>query len=217
MRTKLPNVITSLRLVVAGVVLVLIAASRLSTATVVYLDTVLALFIVAMASDWLDGYLARRFKAVSKLGRMLDPFVDKVLVCGLFILLSGEDWGGNVPMFTGQANGSGIAPWVAAVIVIRELMVSMLRGFGESSGRDYSARYIGKVKLCVQTGFLIAVLLILSHLRDYSWVAYVRDLGTIGVVVTTVISAVVYIKMGYEDIRGDSGSPRGTCGSEDAL
>lgn len=206
----LPNVVTGLRLILATLTLVLVASAELSTVSSLYLDTVLVLFTVAMASDWLDGYLARKFDAVSKLGRMLDPFVDKVLICGLFILLSGEDWGGNLSMFTGQPNGSGIAPWVAVVIVVRELMVSMLRGFGEASGRDYSARFIGKVKLCVQTGFLIAVLLILSHLRHYSWVAYVRDLGTVGVVVTTILSAIEYLRMGYEDVREESRSPRGS-------
>ena len=210
MRSILPNVVTCFRLVLAGVVLVLIAVAKLSTVSSLYLDIVLALFIIAMASDWLDGYLARRLEAVSRLGRMLDPFVDKVLVCGLFILLCGEDWGGSVPMFAGCSSGSGIAPWVASVIVIRELMVSMLRGFGESSGKDYSSRFIGKVKLCYQTGFLIAVLLILSHLRDYSWLAYVRDLGTVGVVVITIVSAIGYVRMAYRDIREESKSSRGT-------
>ena len=63
------------------------------------------LFAVAASTDWVDGWWARRFGQVSRLGRIFDPLVDKVLVCGSFTLLA--------------AAGSAIAPWLAAVLAGR--------------------------------------------------------------------------------------------------
>lgn len=74
-------------------------------------------------------------------------------------------------------------------------MVSMLRGMGESAGQDFSAKYIGKVKLCFQTGLLIAIFVILAHMRDQVWVAYIRDLGIVGAIFFTIVSAVPYVRM----------------------
>ena len=68
-------------------------------------------------------------------------------------------------------------PWMSVIIVTRELMVTMLRGFGEAKGQDYSSKFVGKAKLCVQTGVLAGVLLALSHLQGQVWFSYVRDAG----------------------------------------
>ena len=46
------------------------------------------MFIVAASTDWLDGYWARKYGQVTKLGRILDPFVDKIIICGTFIFLA---------------------------------------------------------------------------------------------------------------------------------
>ena len=102
------------------------------------------LFAVAASTDWVDGWWARRFGQVSRLGRIFDPLVDKVLVCGSFTLLA--------------AAGSAIAPWMAVVVVVRELMVTAIRAEMEKAGRDFSAALAGKLKMVLQCLAVAAVL-----------------------------------------------------------
>lgn len=100
------------------------------------------LFIVAASTDWLDGHFARKYGLVTQLGRILDPFVDKIIVCGTFVFLAA------VPR-------SEIAPWMTVVIVGRELLVTALRSFLEQRGADFSAEMSGKLKMvfqCVAAG-----------------------------------------------------------------
>ncbi len=76
---NLPNQLTSLRLLIAVVLFCFITAG--------YYLTGLWLFILAAGTDWLDGYFARKYGQITTLGRILDPFADKVIVCGTFIFL----------------------------------------------------------------------------------------------------------------------------------
>lgn len=97
----------------------------------------LVLFVVAAATDWVDGWYARRFGQVSRLGRIFDPLVDKVIVCGTFVLLA-------------DRTGSAILPWMAVVIVVRELAVTAIRAEMERAGNDFSAGWSGKLKMVFQ-------------------------------------------------------------------
>lgn len=97
----------------------------------------LALFLLAAATDWADGYWARRWGPITKLGRVLDPLADKLLVCGVFVYLAATP-------------GSDVAPWMAVVVLTREFVVTALRSFVESSGGDFSARWLGKWKMVAQ-------------------------------------------------------------------
>ena len=69
----IPNQITAVRLILPIVVFALIGQQWFFTAMIV--------FLVAAATDWVDGYWARKFSQVSKLGRVFDPFVDKIIIC----------------------------------------------------------------------------------------------------------------------------------------
>ena len=105
------------------------------------------LFVVAASTDWVDGWYARRFDQVSRLGRIFDPLVDKVIVCGAVVLLA--------------AAGTAIAPWMAVVVIVRELMVTAIRAEMEKAGRDFSAAFSGKLKMvlqCVAIGLVLAAL-----------------------------------------------------------
>ncbi|MGI9458203.1 MAG: CDP-diacylglycerol--glycerol-3-phosphate 3-phosphatidyltransferase [Aeoliella sp.] len=97
----------------------------------------LMLFLLAALTDWLDGYWARRFGQITQLGRILDPFADKVIICGAFIMLSAID-------------GSRITPWMAVLVTARELLVTALRGLCEGRSIDFSAKWAGKVKMVLQ-------------------------------------------------------------------
>jgi CDP-diacylglycerol---glycerol-3-phosphate 3-phosphatidyltransferase len=94
-----------------------------------------ALFCVAMATDWLDGRIARRRGTTSSLGSLLDPIADKVLVLAVLVMLI-ED---------------GIWPgWMVAAIVARELLISGLRLAAVERGVVIAARDLGKLKTWAQ-------------------------------------------------------------------
>jgi CDP-diacylglycerol--glycerol-3-phosphate 3-phosphatidyltransferase len=139
---NVPNQITAARFALAIVVFVLIPLH--------YYLAALFVFVLAASTDWIDGFWARRFDQVTQVGRIFDPFVDKVIICGTFILLGAEP-------------GSGIAAWVAVVVVGREMLVTALRSFIEQSGGDFSASFAGKIKMVLQCIAVVASLLLLMY------------------------------------------------------
>ncbi|MCS7021162.1 MAG: CDP-alcohol phosphatidyltransferase family protein [Gemmataceae bacterium] len=106
----------------------------------------LGVLAVAAATDALDGWWARRYQAQSRWGRSLDPLTDKVLTSTAFIYLSVT------------SEQTGIYPWMAAVIVARELLVTGLRGMVESEGAAFGADWGGKIKTITQFAVLVGVL-----------------------------------------------------------
>ena len=125
-----PNMLSAARLLLALVLFVAIEWQVWSAA--------LGLFLVAASTDWVDGWWARRFNQVSRLGRIFDPLVDKVIVCGAFVLLAG------------RGGASAILPWMAVVVVVRELVVTAVRAEMERAGHDFSAGPAGKLKMVLQ-------------------------------------------------------------------
>ena len=107
----------------------------------------LIVFLLATATDWLDGWWARRYGPLTLVGRNLDPLADKVLVCGAFIYL--------IPVAA-----AGIDPWMVTVVVGRELVVTGIRGIVEATGKKFGADWFGKLKMGLQCAVLIGVLLI---------------------------------------------------------
>ena len=95
-----------------------------------------ALFAVAMATDWVDGWLARRSGSSSAMGSLLDPVADKILVLAVLIVLVGEG------IFAG---------WMVAAIVAREFLVSGLRLAALERGVVLGARDLGKLKTWTQS------------------------------------------------------------------
>ena len=92
-------------------------------------------FVIAMATDQIDGWLARRRGVSSPLGKLLDPVADKVLVLAALVMLIGE----------------GVAPaWMVALIVVREILVSGLRLAAVERGVVLGARDLGRVKTWAQ-------------------------------------------------------------------
>src|SRR4051794_35406240 len=94
-----------------------------------------AVFIVAMATDWFDGRVARRAGRTSPLGSLLDPVADKVLVLATLVVLIDQ---------------GVFAAWMVAAIVVRELLVSGLRQAALERGVVLSARDLGKLKTWAQ-------------------------------------------------------------------
>ena len=111
-------------------------------------------FLIAAGTDWLDGWWARKYDQVTQLGRMLDPFCDKFLICGTFILLAVA-----MPAYPWFAS---VAGWMAVIIVARELLVTALRSFIENAGGDFSAKMAGKLKMWFQCIAAVACMLALA-------------------------------------------------------
>ena len=148
-----PNVLSLARLVLAIAVFVLIVRQSDVAATI--------LFLVASTTDWVDGWYARRYGQVSRLGRIFDPLVDKVLVCGAAILV---------------ADPAGpLVPWMAVVIVVRELVVTAVRAEMEAAGVDFSAGWSGKMKMVLQCA---AIALVLAGRAWPDWTPFAVPLAT---------------------------------------
>jgi len=149
---NVPNSLTLLRILFAIIVFALIGFQRY--------DVALLFFLMASATDALDGWWARRFKQITVFGRIMDPFADKFLICGAFIFLVA------IPEMTSDKADYPawlmLQPWMVVVIVGRELFVTSLRAFVEGSGGDFSAKWIGKLKMVLQCAAIILALLYLS-------------------------------------------------------
>jgi CDP-diacylglycerol--glycerol-3-phosphate 3-phosphatidyltransferase len=107
----------------------------------------LVLFVIAAATDWVDGFWARRYGQITQLGRVLDPFADKIVICGTFIFLAAVPQAING---TTYLPASEVSAWMAVVVVGRELLVTALRSLAEGQGTDFSAKWAGKWKMAFQ-------------------------------------------------------------------
>ena len=112
---QLPNTLTVLRLILAGVFFLVLNQYRYGVADNpqhLILWSAFVLFILAAGTDWLDGYLARKWQAESQFGRIMDPFCDKVLVIGAFVYMAGPRFA--VPPEAGESvvrSITGVYPW----------------------------------------------------------------------------------------------------------
>lgn len=185
---NVPNILTTVRLVLAIVVFVLIDRQLFTPALIV--------FVIAASTDWIDGYWARKFGQVSKVGRVYDPFVDKIIICGTFIFLAAEK------------PASGIEPWVAVVVMGRELLVTALRSAIEASGGDFSASWPGKWKMLFQCVAVGASLVTLSYVEPAtvpSWVKITLVTSVWLAVLSTVYSGLDYVIAAVRVLRGTPG------------
>jgi CDP-diacylglycerol---glycerol-3-phosphate 3-phosphatidyltransferase len=133
------------------------------------------IFIVAAATDWLDGYYARRYNLVTNMGKFLDPLADKLLITAAFIGLVGLD------MFPA---------WAAVVILSREFAVTGLRLVASGSGEVIAASIWGKWKTVSQ---IVAASALLLHNIIFELVNFPFDIVMIYVaVILTVFSGVDY-------------------------
>lgn len=190
MKVNLPNRITLARLVLAIVFFVILGQYSQRDPSPLLLDIGVTIFIIAAATDWLDGYYARKRNEITALGRILDPFVDKVLVCGAFIFLAG-------PSFCGVdgRNVTGLRSWMVVVVLGRELLVTGLRGFSESRGIQFGAEYVGKAKMWIQSVTIAVLLIAVAHgsAIEGQWVPRVQQFLVWLTVAITAASLVTYL------------------------
>jgi CDP-diacylglycerol--glycerol-3-phosphate 3-phosphatidyltransferase len=106
------------------------------------------LFLVASATDFFDGYLARRNKTVSDLGKLLDPVADKLMILSVLIMLAALDRPGE----------PGIPAWLVVLIVARETAVTIIRGIALTEGIVMAAEELGKYKFLLQSAAVFSLL-----------------------------------------------------------
>lgn len=181
MTFTLANIVTISRLFLAPVFLVCIL---IDSPTAVTWSVVI--YVVAALTDWLDGYLARRYGEVTSHGVFLDPLADKVLTTSAFIALVVHD---IVPL------------WMVVVIIIRDFGVTAMRSIADDRGMMMQTSYAAKVKTFSQMVVIAwALILFWLHKQDPASSEYVYLLSSdvtgvamLGVTLLTIYTAVHYV------------------------
>ena len=158
---------TCLRILLAPVIMAMLMEDADRTLTAL-------LFAVAAATDWIDGKLARRWGVTTKLGSFLDTTADKLLVTGVLIALVAVE---------------RASPWVAIIIIGRELMVLGLRGVIAAEGTVMQPSLLGRLKTSVQ---FLAILLAILRPGDEIGGLYIDEWVMLAAAAITVASAVDY-------------------------
>lgn len=171
---QLPNTITIVRILCAPVFLWLLLADGGADGALRWWAA--ALFIVAIATDGIDGWIARRYEIVTDLGKLLDPIADKVLTGFAFIGLSIL---GELPW------------WVTIIVLIREIGITVYR-FMVVSDHVLAAAWMGKLKTLAQGVALSLALLPLWTLVG-EWIWWVNGITMTIAVILTITSGIDYV------------------------
>jgi len=158
-----PNILTFGRLVLTAVFLIMILYSPCVENKTFFLDIAFILFVITGLTDMVDGALARKFNVTSKLGRIMDPLADKVLVCGTFLCFAiiGEP---ILPHLGLNAASAKVIAWlILGIIVLRELSVTILRQIAENKGIAFGATVSGKIKMFTQVFAIGTVMVKMAH------------------------------------------------------
>lgn len=191
---NVPNKLSAARLFLSFVVFALIPLGLYWAALVV--------FLIAAGTDWIDGWWARKYDQVTQLGRILDPFCDKILICGVFILLAvAMD---PVDVFPWYAK---VAGWMAVVVVGRELLVTVIRSLIEGSGGDFSAKMAGKLKMwfqCIAAGAALVALAMNAAGNELpGWLLWTMVVSTWVAVGSTLHSGYLYVVAAKDILIGN--------------
>ena len=173
---NLPNSITVGRMVLVPVFVVLILTRPREIVLFGIDRNMLGVLVFGLAagSDWLDGYVARRRRQVTSLGQWLDPLADKLLVAAGLIAL----------LFMGRAPA-----WMVAVILAREIIVTMLRAIAHARGHALPASPLGKIKLFTQ---VLAILLLMFAEGPADWVWAIGQATLWAATIAALVSAADY-------------------------
>jgi CDP-diacylglycerol--glycerol-3-phosphate 3-phosphatidyltransferase len=186
---NLPNTLTLSRIFLVPL-LVVVLLTKFEGRQVLGVDKDLvaaAIFGLASLTDWLDGYLARRRKQITALGQLMDPLADKLLTSAAFIAL--------VQMEVAKA-------WMVAVIIGRELAITVLRSIAYSRGVTIAASPMGKVKMVAE---VVAILCMILAPDRQGRLFLLGEAALWVAVITAVVSAIDYYR---KFVRGQGGEVR---------
>lgn len=180
----LPNILTTLRLILAPIIIYCIFTHMFKAA--------LALFIIAGLTDFLDGYLARKFNQSSKLGSIIDPIADKLLIVGLFISLTYIE---QIPF------------WLTTIVFLRDFFILMGLAIFHIKNISYTIRPLNISKFNTLICLLyISFSIVFAMLSEYKPWVFVNNIlvfysiqswfGAV-VAITTLASLVSYMVVWY--------------------
>ena len=169
-RMNLPNKITIFRACMIPFFLIFMLVPGIPGGK--YIAAVL--FVIAAASDAVDGYIARRDNLVTNFGKFMDPLADKLLVCSALICF---------------VECNRVPAWIIIIIIAREFIISGFRLVASDSGVVIAASYWGKFKTIFQ---MIMCVLLIVHL-EYSWYLVLEQIFIWISLVLTVVSLVDYV------------------------
>lgn len=179
---NLPNILTYARILAVPLIVVcFFLEGRLQSSDFARWLS-LAIFVVASLTDFLDGYLARRWKQTSNIGRMLDPIADKLVVSVVLLLLAAE---GSI---------AGWSLWAGVIILCREILVSGLREYLASLEVSVPVTWLAKWKTAIQ---LVAIGFLLAGPAGDKIVPYTTEMGH----VLLWVSAIVTLYTGWDYFR----------------
>ena len=205
-----PNALTTARLLLAAVFFVQLSFyQHEGRGDPWLLNSAFIVYVVALFTDFLDGYLARRWKVEGAFGRVVDPLVDKVLVLGSFIFFAGKNF-----IISETAIGlpdptrvvktvSGVAPGIVVLLLTRELLVTSIRGSTESGGQAFGAAFSGKLKMVFQSVTILVILIYVNYLDRLDRTGhsqlkligrFLRDFCIWATVAITVFSGLLYVQ-----------------------
>jgi CDP-diacylglycerol--glycerol-3-phosphate 3-phosphatidyltransferase len=168
----IPNILTFGRLVLTIIFLIMIlySPSRYAQGELPFpdfLDVAFILFVIAGLTDIIDGTIARKLNVTSKFGRMVDPLVDKALVCGAFVCFAII---GEPKLFNFSPGTLAAIHWsVAGILIAREAYVTTLRHIAEGRGVNFAATVSGKVKMFLQSFAIGTVIIKMAHVQTATW------------------------------------------------
>lgn len=190
LKRQLPNILTVLRLVLAVLCTYYAYHKDIQSLTIS-----LVIFCIASATDYFDGYLARKWKIVSSFGKLMDPIADKVLILGVLFA------------FVIQ----GIVPLVlASLICFREVLLTVIRLI-ISKKTVLASRYSGKVKTFSQVIVLIIIYITLIYKKplvdyiDTDYISYITLALVVWVAIISIYSAIDFLYHNRKIMRKELG------------
>jgi CDP-diacylglycerol--glycerol-3-phosphate 3-phosphatidyltransferase len=145
-----------------------------------YFNIAFGAFVLAGITDWFDGYLARKRGMLTDFGRIADPFADKIIICGGFIIL----------ILHAQ---TVLAPWMVVVIVAREFLINSLRSYSETKNTPVPSSMWGKSKMFLQSITIGALILFFAHFQTDYWAMVVVTILLWAAIILTVVSGLHYL------------------------
>ncbi len=136
----LPNHLTILRIVLSPIFVALLLSEN-----VFYKQLSLLVYVIAALTDWYDGWIARKFGHITRWGRFMDPLADKILTSSAFISF---------------ASLRLVETWMVAIIVIRDILITLLRSYAELKNKPVITTKGAKVKTFIQMSFIYYLLFV---------------------------------------------------------
>ena len=167
---NLANKLTMLRILMIPVFIAVLVYSK--DRDIVYRYIALGIFIIASATDALDGYVARKYNMITDFGKLMDPLADKILVSSALIIL---------------IELGNISSWVVSIVIAREFIISGIRLIATEKNIIIAASPLGKLKTVSQ---MLSVILMLLSVKAIS---LITDLSIWLMCILSVVSLLDYI------------------------